>query len=164
MKMLALHLISVMVRPLWDIASLGELASGVPLRPWITFYMSGPSELDSASWIRFFQLSVLALLIASLASRQVSIHSRRFWWIVWRRRIWTRILARTCGIIQGFDLLLGLDFQTWIVAAKMRMSLKGEVRRDRLGSWGRLLIFNLTSFVKLDQSTPFLRHLGMTGL
>ena len=62
MKMLALDLISMMVQPLWDIASLGELASGVPSRPWITFQMLGPSELDIASWRRFFQLSVLALL------------------------------------------------------------------------------------------------------
>ena len=33
MKTLALDLISVMVRQLWDVASLGQLASGVPLRP-----------------------------------------------------------------------------------------------------------------------------------
>ena len=47
------------------------------------------------------------------------------------------------------------------------MSLKRETRRGKLGSLGRLLIFDSTSFVKLDQSTPFLRHLadlGMTGL
>ena len=42
-----------------------------------------------------------------------------------------------------------------------------ETRRDKLDSGGRLLIFNLTLFVKLDQSTPFLCHradLRMTGL
>ena len=47
------------------------------------------------------------------------------------------------------------------------MSLKRGTRRDKLGSRGRLLIFDSTSFVKLDQSTPFLRHradLGMTDL
>ena len=48
MKTLALDLVSVIVRPLWDKASLGELVSGVPLRPWITFHMLGPSELDIA--------------------------------------------------------------------------------------------------------------------
>ena len=116
MKTLALDLVSVTIRPLCDIASLGELASGVPLRPWITFYMLGPSELDIASWRRFFQLSVLASFIASVASRQASIHSWRFWWIVWRRRLRLRILARTCGVIQGLDLRLGLDFPTWVVA------------------------------------------------
>ena len=78
-----------------------------------------------------------------------------------------RILARTCGVNQGLDLLLGLDFPTWVVAAEIRMSLKRDTRRDKLGSLGRLVIFVLTSLVKLDQSTPFLRHLadlGMTGL
>ena len=47
------------------------------------------------------------------------------------------------------------------------MSLKRETRKDKLGLLGRLLIFDSTSFVKLDQSTPYLRHLadlGMTGL
>ena len=78
-----------MVRLLWDIASLGELASGVPLRPWITFHMFGPSELDIASWRRFFQLSVLVSFIALVASRQASIHSWWFWWIVWRRWWWS---------------------------------------------------------------------------
>ena len=49
----------------------------------------------------------------------------------------------------------------------IRMSLKWDTRRDKFGSLGRLLIFYLTLSVKLDQSTPFLRHLadlGMTGL
>ena len=78
MKMLALDLILVMVRPLWDIALLGELASGVRLRPWITFHMLGTLELDISSWRKFFQLSVLASLITSLASQQASIHSWRF--------------------------------------------------------------------------------------
>ena len=68
MKTLALDLISLIVRTLWDVASLGELASGVPWRPGITFHMLGPSELDMVSGSRFFQLSVLASLIASLAS------------------------------------------------------------------------------------------------
>ena len=79
-------------------------------------------------------------------------------------RLW--ILARTCGVIEGLDLLLGLDFPTWVVAAKIRMSLKRDTQRDKLGSLGRLLIFVSTSLEKLDQSTPFLRHLadlGMTG-
>ena len=38
------------------------------------------------------------------------------------------------------------------------MSLKRETRRDKLGSSGRLHIFDLTSFVKQDQSTSFLLH------
>ena len=129
--------------------------------------MLEPLELDIASWRRYFQFSVLASLIALLASWQASIHSWRFWWIIWQRRFWLRILAHTCGVIQGLDLLLGLDFPTWVVVAEMRMPLKWETRRDNLGSRGRLLIFDSTSFVKLDQSTPFLSHradLGMTGL
>ena len=78
MKTLALDLVSVIVRPLWDVASLGELASGVSLRPWITFHMLGPSELDIAFLSRFLQLSVLVSLIALVASRQASIHSWQF--------------------------------------------------------------------------------------
>ena len=128
--------------------------------------MFGPSKFDIASW-RSFQLSNLASLMASVASPQVSVHSLRFWWIVRRRRFRVRILARTCGVIQGLDLWLGFDFPMWVVAAEMRISLKRETRRDKLGSWGRLLIFNSTSFVKQEQSKPFLPHradLGMTGL
>ena len=153
-----------MVRPLWNIASLGELASGVPLRHWITFHMLGPSELDIASWRRLFQLSVLALLIASLASRQAPIHSWRFWWLVWRRRFRLQILACIYRVIQGVELLLGLDFPTGVVAAEIRMSLKRETWRDKLGSLGRLLIFDSTSFVKLYQSTSFLCHLADLGM
>ena len=70
MKTLALDLMSVMVRPMWDIASLGELASGVSLRPSMTFHMFELLELDIASWGRSFQLSVSASLIASVASPQ----------------------------------------------------------------------------------------------
>ena len=47
--MLALDLMLVMVQPLWDIASFGELAFGVPFRPWMNFHMFGPSEFDIAS-------------------------------------------------------------------------------------------------------------------
>ena len=71
-----------------------------------------------------------------------------------------RILAPTCGVIQGLDLLLGLDFPMWVVAAEIRMSLKRDTLRDKLGSLGRLLIFDSTSLLKLDQSIPFLRHLA----
>ena len=83
--MKTLGLISVMVWPSWDIASLGELASGVSFRPWMTFHMFGPSELDIVSWRRSFQLSVLASLIALIASQQASIHPWRFWCIVRQR-------------------------------------------------------------------------------
>ena len=75
-----------------------------------------------------------------------------------------RILARICGVNQGLDLLLGLDFPTWVVAGEIRMSLKQDTRRDKLGSLRRLLIFVSISLVKLDQSTPFLRHLGSANL
>ena len=50
MKTLALDLVSVIVRPLWDIASLGELASGVPLRPWITFHAIAVVDLGLHMW------------------------------------------------------------------------------------------------------------------
>ena len=58
----------------------GELASGVPFRPWMTFYIFelsefGSSEFVIASWRRSFQLSVLTSSIASVDSWQASIHS-----------------------------------------------------------------------------------------
>ena len=164
--MLTLDLISVMVWLLWDIASIGELASGEPFRPWMTFHMLGPTEFDIASWRRSFQLSVLIWLIASVTSRQASIHSSRFWCTVQQRRFRVRILACTCEVIQGLDFLLGLDFPTQVVAAEMRMSLKQDIRRGKLGSSGRLFIFDSTSFVKQDQSVLFQCHqafLGTTG-
>ena len=52
-----------------------------------------PSELDFASWRRSFQLSVLASLIASVASWQTSIHCCRFWWIVSKTWFRVQILA-----------------------------------------------------------------------
>ena len=75
-----------------------------------------------------------------------------------------QILACIYRVIQGVDLLLGLDFPTGVVAAEIRMSLKLETRRDKLGSLGRLLIFDSTSFVKLYQSTSFLCHLVDLGM
>ena len=167
MKTLVFDLISVIVWTLWDIALLGELASGVPFRPWITFHMFGPLEFDILSCRISFQLSDLASLIASVASWQVSVHSWRFWWMVWQRQFQGQILACTCGVIQGLEFLLGFDFLSWVVAEEMRISLKWETRKDKLGSWGTLVIFDSTLFVKQDQSTPFLRHradFGMTGL
>ena len=65
------------------------------------------------------------------------------------------MLVHNCGVSQGLDFLLGLDFLTEVVAAEMRMSLKQETRRDKLGSSGRLLFFDSTLFLKQDQSTPF---------
>ena len=75
-----------------------------------------------------------------------------------------QFLARIYRVIQGVELLLGLDFPTGVVAAKIRMSLKRETRRDKLGSLRRLLIFDWTSFVKLYQSTSFLCHLSDLGM
>ena len=68
-----------------------------------------------------------------------------------------------CGVIQGLDFLLGFVFPTWVVAAEMRISLKGDKRRDKLGSSWRLLMFGSTSFVKRDQSTLFCCHLAALG-
>ena len=47
------------------------------------------------------------------------------------------------------------------------MSFKQETQRDKLGSSGRLHIFDSTSVINQDQSMLFLRYqadLGMTGL
>ena len=131
---------------------------------WLHIF--GPSELDFASWRRSFQLSVLASLIASVASWQTSIHCCRFWWIVSKTWFRVQILAHMCGVIQGLDFLLGFIFSTWVVTAEMRISLKRDIWRDMFGSSGRLLIFGSTLLVKLHQSTLLRRHLaalGMTG-
>ena len=118
MNMLALDLMSVMVQPSWDITLFGKLASGVPFRPWMTFQIFVPSEFDTATWRWSFQLSVLASLIALVASRQASVHSCWFWWIIWWRQFWVWILVCMCGVIQGLDILLcfyqwGLLQQRW---------------------------------------------------
>ena len=86
MNMLALGLMLAMVQLLQDITSFGEVASGVPFRPWMTFHMFGPSEFITVYGRRRFQLPLLALLIASGASWQASIHSCQFLCIArWRR-------------------------------------------------------------------------------
>ena len=69
------YLLLVMVWWLLDIASFGELVSGVPFRPWMTCHIFEPSDFEIASWRRSFQLSPLVLLIASVASLQASMHS-----------------------------------------------------------------------------------------
>ena len=150
----------VMVQPSWDIASFGELASGIPVRPWMIFHIFVPSEFDTAFWRRSFQLSVLVSLIASVALRQVLIHSCRFWWIARRRLFWVQILARTCWAIQGLGFLLGFVFPTCLVAVEMRVSLKRDIRRDKFGLFGRLFILDSTSFLKHDQSMSLSRHLA----
>lgn len=58
--------------------SLGELVSGVELRPPITYHTSVPLVFDMNLCKRSFQLLALALLMASFASGQVSIHSCQF--------------------------------------------------------------------------------------
>ena len=145
MNMCTLELMPVMVWPLWSIGEFGELASGVLFRTWMTFHIFGLSEFDIASWRRSLQLSVLVSFIASVASKQASIHSCRFWWIVRRRwfRLW--ILVRTCGVIQGLHFLIGFVFLLWIVTVEMTVSLKQEIREDKFGSLRRLFIFDLTS-------------------
>ena len=63
MKLLPFALESVIVQPIWDMDSLGELASGVELRPLINFHMSFPLVLVMAPSRSSLQLSVLTLLM-----------------------------------------------------------------------------------------------------
>ena len=145
---------------------MGELVSGVLLRPRITFHASGPSAFDIELCKRSFQLLALASLIATFTSWQASIHSCRFWCIVWRRRLELWIFAWTCGLIQGIGFLLGLVLPTWSEAEDLRMLLNSEIRMEMLGSSGSCCLRDSTSLVKEDQSPPLQRHLvflGMTG-
>ena len=155
-----------MVQPLWDIASLGELASGVPLRPWMTSHMFGSLALDIASWRRSFQLCLgLVDSLGSFIDKCQSIHGDfdgsfnggNF----------------ECGFRLAheshprFRFLAGFWFSNVSSCGRERMSLKQETRRDKLYSRGRLCIFDSTLFVKQDQSMPFLCHradLRITGL
>ena len=145
-----------------DLRNESEMMSGpaviflITYRPWMTFHIFRPSDFDIASWRRSFQLSILALLIASVASWQAPIHSCWFWWIVWQRQFRVRILVCTYGVIQGLNFFLGFVFLTCIVAAEFRMSSKQDIF---ILSW-RLFIFDSTSFVKHDQSTSLRRHLA----
>ena len=152
-----------MVRHSWDIASFGELASGVPFRPWMTFHMFGPSEFDIAFLSMSFQLSVLASLITSVASRQALIDYYWFWCIVrWRQfRVW--ILDCTCEVTQGLDFLPGFVFQMCVVAVEteIRIALRQDIQSDKFDSSGRLFIFESTWFVKQYQSMALHRHLAV---
>ena len=114
-----------------------------------------------------FQPLVLASLMASFPSRQASIHSCRFWWIVWWRRFRLRIFAWTCGLIQGFGFLLSLVLPTWSEAVDLLMLLKRKMRIGMFGSSENCYIRDSTLLVREDQSTPLKCHLaflGITGL
>ena len=121
MKMLALNLVSVIVRLLWDMASLGDVVSGVLLRPQMTFHTSGMSSFDKELCRRSFQLLALALLTAMFASRQASIHFCWFCWVVQHRWFQLQIFAWMWGLIQGFSFLLGLVLPSWSEAEDMRI-------------------------------------------
>ena len=162
--MLALDLVSVIVRPSWDMASLGELVSGVPLTPRMTFHTSRPSTFDIELCKRSFQLLALASLMATFASRQASIHSCRVWWIVRWRQLRLLIFARTCGLIQGFGFLLGLVLPTWSEAEYLRMLLNRGTWVEMLGFSVSCYICDSALLVKEDQSTPLRRHLAFLGI
>ena len=135
---------------------------------WIAGIRSTVQTLDDfphiwAIWIRHSVLKETFLTYCLVSSRRASIHFCQFWWIVRRRLFRVRILARTCGVIQGLEFLLDFVFPTCIVAAEMRISLKRDIRRDKFGSSGRLFIFDSTSLEKHDQSTPLCRHLPALG-
>ena len=109
-------------------ASLGELLSGVLPKPRMNFHTSGLSPFDRELCRKSLQLLVLASLIATFTSQQASIHSCCFWWMVRYRRLRLRIFTWTCGLIQGFGVLLRLMLPTWFEAGDMRMLLSFEIR------------------------------------
>ena len=103
MQILTLVLVLVMVKPLCYVASLGELVSGVPLRPWITFHMSEQLTFDIEFCRSFFQLLFLASLMASFASRHISIQSCRFWWMVRWRQLRLQMFARLRQLVFRYN-------------------------------------------------------------
>ena len=78
-KMFALVLMLVIMWPLSEMASFRELTSGVPFKPWMTFYMFVPSGLGYASSRKSFQLSALAAITVLVPLRPASIYSCWFW-------------------------------------------------------------------------------------
>ena len=84
-------------------ASLGELVSGVPLRPWITFHMSEQLTFDIDFCRSFCQLLFLASLMASFASPHISIQSCRFWWMVRRRQLRLQMFARLRQLVSRYN-------------------------------------------------------------
>lgn len=100
------------VRPLSVIALLGEFASGLPLRPRITFYMSCLLLFFMASSSTFFQPLVLSSFISSLLSLQASIHSWGLTSIARSSQLRVRIFVLTWGFILGLAFRLGLVFPT----------------------------------------------------
>ena len=67
MKMLAMDLMSIVVGPLWDMALLSELLSGVPLNARMIFYTFELPAIEKDLYNRYFQLLVFALLIETFA-------------------------------------------------------------------------------------------------
>ena len=137
---------SVIVRPLWDIASLGEFASGVPLRLLMTFYMSLLLVFNIAAF--------LASFVASLASLHTSIHSCRLVLMVRRNQLQARILAHTCGVIQNLAFRRGFVLPMCVSATEFKMLVNLAKRFDRFDSVWRFAICLLTSLLTFYQSTP----------
>ena len=73
------------------------------------------------------------------------------------------IFARTCGLIQGFSLLLGLVLPTWSEAEDLRMLLNCEIWTEMLCSSGSCCICDSILLVKADQSMPLQHHLAFLG-
>ena len=122
--MLAFTFASVITRPCCDIASLGEF------NPFITFHMSLLLVLVMASSRTSFQQSVFA----SLASLHAFIHSCLFVLMVRLSWFLIRILARTCGVIQGLAFFLGFVFPTCVSATEFRISVNQAICFDKIGS------------------------------
>ena len=148
---------------LWDMASLSEFVLWVPLRPWITFHISGSSAFNMEMCRRSFQLLALASLMALFSSQQALIHSCWFWWIVQWRQFWLQIFPQMYGLIQGFCFLLGMVLLMWSEAAD-RMLLKCEIWIEILSSSRSCCIFGSTSLVIEDQSAPLWHHLVFLGM
>ena len=138
------------VRPLCDIPSFGEFASGVLLKAHIIFHMSCLLLFVLASSSTPFQPSVLVSLITVLASLQASISSWQLTLIVQQSWLHTQIFALTWGVIQSFAFCCGLILPMWTSATAFGISLKWAKHFGRLFLVARSVIWSLTTLPKFS--------------
>lgn len=164
MKMLAIDLMSMIVGPLWDMALLSELLSGVPLNARMIFYTSELSAIEKDVCNRSFQLLAFALLIATFTFWEKSMHSCQFLCIVCRIGCGGRSLLGRVDRSKAFSFLLNLFLPIWNGAEDVKMLLNRDICIKMLIFSGICSKHESISFLKQDQSMPLWYNLDFLGI
>ena len=142
------------------IASFGEFVSGQPFNDLMIFHILRSSFSLMVESRRSSQLSCRAFLISSWASLQASSHSCLCWPTFFLKRFRFLSAALTVGVMNIFDLFLGLVFPTCFIAASLRVWLNLRILFVMFASSGICSMESSTADLKSSQFTPFLFHLG----